>query len=89
MTTMLPVGSLQQKEGKKNYTSVSEYVYTHPKILIPTNRFLNNLEIRHTVLYYRVMANKKSLSGKTQGIWKCCQNTGKTQGILSTHREFC
>ena len=21
-------------------------------------------------------------SGKTQGIWKCCQNTGKTQGIL-------
>ena len=25
---------------------------------------------------------KKSLSGKTQGIWKCCQNTGKTQGIL-------
>ena len=25
---------------------------------------------------------KKSLSGKTQGIWKFCQNTGKTQGIL-------
>ena len=24
---------------------------------------------------------KKSLSGKTQGIWKFCQNTGKTQGI--------
>ena len=22
---------------------------------------------------------KKSLSGKTQGIWKCCQNTGKKQ----------
>ena len=28
------------------------------------------------------MAKKKSLSGKTQGIWKFCQNTGKTQGIL-------
>ena len=25
---------------------------------------------------------KTSLSGKTQGIWKFCQNTGKTQGIL-------
>ena len=24
---------------------------------------------------------KKSLSRKTQGIWKFCQNTGKTQGI--------
>ena len=23
-----------------------------------------------------------SLTGKTQGIWKFCQNTGKTQGIL-------
>ena len=22
------------------------------------------------------MEEKKSLSGKTQGIWKCCQNTG-------------
>ena len=22
------------------------------------------------------------MSGKTQGIWKFCQNTGKTQGIL-------
>ena len=28
------------------------------------------------------MAKKKSLSGKTQGSWKFCQNTGKTQGIL-------
>ena len=28
------------------------------------------------------MAKKNSLSGKTQGIWKFCQNTGKTQGIL-------
>ena len=27
------------------------------------------------------MAKKKSLSGKTQGIWKFCPNTGKTQGI--------
>ena len=25
---------------------------------------------------------KDSLSGKTQGIWKFCQSTGKTQGIL-------
>ena len=25
---------------------------------------------------------KKIMSGKTQGIWKFCQNTGKTQGIL-------
>ena len=25
---------------------------------------------------------KKSLSGKTKGIWKFGQNTGKTQGIL-------
>ena len=24
---------------------------------------------------------RKSLSGKTQGIWKFCQNTGKKQGI--------
>ena len=35
---------------------------------------------------------KKILSGNTQGIWKFCQNTGKTQGILSKHREnreFC
>ena len=35
---------------------------------------------------------KNSLSGKTQGIGKFCQNTGnfvKTQGILSKHREFC
>ena len=30
---------------------------------------------------------KKSLSGKTQGNWKFCQNTGKTQGILSKQRE--
>ena len=28
------------------------------------------------------IAKKKSLSGKTQGIWKFCLNTGKTQGIL-------
>ena len=28
------------------------------------------------------MDKKKSLSGKTQGIWLFCQNTGKTQGIL-------
>ena len=28
------------------------------------------------------MATKKNLSGKTQGIWKRCQNTGQTQGIL-------
>ena len=36
------------------------------------------------------MAPKDSLLGKTQGIWKFCQNTGnfvKTQGILSKHRE--
>ena len=25
---------------------------------------------------------KNSLSGKTQGIWKFCQNTGKTLGIV-------
>ena len=30
----------------------------------------------------RENGKKKSLSGKTQGIWKFCQNTGKTQGIL-------
>ena len=30
---------------------------------------------------------KNSLSGKTQGIWKFCQNTGKTKGILSKHKE--
>ena len=35
----------------------------------------------------RENGQKKSLSGKTQGIRKCCQNTGKTQGILSKHRE--
>ena len=29
----------------------------------------------------RENGQKKSLSGKTQGIWKFCQNTGKTQGI--------
>ena len=29
----------------------------------------------------RENGQKKSLSGKTQGIWKVCQNTGKTQGI--------
>ena len=29
----------------------------------------------------RLMA-KTSLSGKTQGIWNFCQNTGKTPGIL-------
>ena len=28
------------------------------------------------------VATTKYLSGKTQGIWKFCQNTGKTQGIL-------
>ena len=28
------------------------------------------------------MATTKSLSGKTQGIWKFWQNAGKTQGIL-------
>ena len=33
------------------------------------------------------MTKKNSLSGKTQGIWKFCQNTGKTQGILSKHGE--
>ena len=27
------------------------------------------------------MTQKKSLAGKTQGIWKLCQNTGKTQQI--------
>ena len=27
------------------------------------------------------MTQQKSLSGKTQGIWKFGQNTGKTQGI--------
>ena len=29
----------------------------------------------------RENGKRKSLSGKTQGIWKFCQNTGKTQGI--------
>ena len=29
----------------------------------------------------RENGKKKSLSGKTQGIWKFCQNTGKTPGI--------
>ena len=29
----------------------------------------------------RENGQKKSLSGKAQGIWKCCQSTGKTQGI--------
>ena len=29
----------------------------------------------------RKNAQKNSLSWKTQGIWKFCQNTGKTQGI--------
>ena len=29
-----------------------------------------------------------SLSGKTQGVWKVCQNTGETQGSLLKHREF-
>ena len=29
----------------------------------------------------RENGQKKSLSGKTQGIWKFCQNTVKTQGI--------
>ena len=29
----------------------------------------------------RENGQKKSLSGKTQGIWKFCQNTEKTQGI--------
>ena len=28
------------------------------------------------------MAKKNSLSEKTQGIWKFCQKTGKTRGIL-------
>ena len=35
----------------------------------------------------RENGQKNSLSGKTQGIWKFCQNTDKTQGILSKHRE--
>ena len=30
----------------------------------------------------RENGKKKSLSWKRQGIWKFCQNTGKTQGIL-------
>ena len=30
----------------------------------------------------RENGQKNSLSGKTQGIWKFCRNTGKTQGIL-------
>ena len=30
----------------------------------------------------RENGQKKSLSRKTQGIWKFCPNTGKTQGIL-------
>ena len=29
----------------------------------------------------RENGRKNSLSGKTQGIWKICQNTRKTQGI--------
>ena len=29
----------------------------------------------------REIFQNNSLSGKTQGIWKCCQNTGKAQGI--------
>ena len=35
----------------------------------------------------RENGQKKSLSGKTQGIWKFCQNTGKTQGILFAQVE--
>ena len=35
----------------------------------------------------RENGQKKSLSGKTQGIWQFCQNTGKTQRISSEHRE--
>ena len=30
---------------------------------------------------HREHGQNKSLSGKTQGIWKFCQNTGKAQGI--------
>ena len=30
---------------------------------------------------------KNDLSGKTQGFWIFCQNTGKAEGILSKHRE--
>ena len=29
----------------------------------------------------RENGRKNSLSGKTQGVWKFCQNTGKIQGI--------
>ena len=36
---------------------------------------------------HRENGNKKNLSGKTQGIWKFCQNTGNLE-ILPKHREF-
>ena len=50
---------------------------------------MNRRKVRKTVLksgYPRHRENRengqnKSLSGKTQGIWKFCQNTGKIQGI--------
>ena len=35
----------------------------------------------------RENGQRNSLLGKTQGTLKFCQNTGKTQGILSKHRE--
>ena len=48
------------------------------------------VDMYHSAGYPRHRGNrqngkKNSLSGKTQGIWKFCRNTVKTQGISFAH----
>ena len=48
----------------------------------PFNVLISSLHVSGYPLH-RENRGEKSLSGKTQGIWKICQNTQKTQEIWS------
>ena len=77
------------------FTSLTEFLNKVGVHQAPINRTVGAQHQPRGALfsgYLRHMENrengqKKSLSGKTRRILKFCQNRGKTQGILSKHRE--
>ena len=63
---------------KKSYFNISDF-FIEPDLDLGINNYLDiPLALSGYPLHRenRESGRKKSMSGKTQGIWKCCQNTG-------------